>query len=223
MHEPILPLGYHDIPDAWGQWISNMAPWRWFVTMTFREVELTNVTKAPQKTRAPQSEIPLKTSKNTRTAPRLSAGVEPLFVNGIQVKQAQPLLSHESRNKLRESDMVYEHSTAYTKPGWAYAKRAWREFVRASAPPIDDRQWVRVFELQRYRGVPHIHALMTASEGSPKRMDMVDWGWHKFGTTRVHEYDPKLGAAHYLGKYLLKDYGKARDNFDIDFGGFSHV
>jgi hypothetical protein len=199
MHDLILPLGFHDIPDVFGEWLSEMAPWAWFATMSFREVPLTNITKAPKKIRTLDSGMALKTAKNSRLAPRLS---------------------DKSGDNLRESDMVYEHGTTYTKPGWAYAKKAWLELLKASAPPIDDRKWVRVFEMKKYRGVPHIHALLTASEGSPRRMDMVDWGWRKYGSTRVLEYDPKLGAAHYLGKYLLKDYGKARDNFDIEWGGF---
>ena len=108
----------------------------------------------------------------------------------------------------------------YTKPGWAYAKRAFNEFLKASSPVLDERKWVRVFEIQKDRGVPHIHALLTESSSSPRRMSMVDWCKENYGIARIFEYQKGLGAAHYLGKYLVKDYGGRKDNFDIEFGGF---
>jgi len=67
------------------------------------------------------------------------------------------------------------------------------------------------------RGVPHIHALLTESADSPRRMHMVDWCKANFGIARIFQYQRGLGAAHYLGKYLVKDHGAAKDNFDIDF------
>ena len=114
-------------------------------------------------------------------------------------------------------DKLISGGGTYTKPGWAYAKRAFNEFLKASRPAIDDRKWVRVFEIQRDRGGPHIHALLTESADSPRRMHMVDWCKANFGIARIFQYQRGLGAAHYLGKYLVKDHGAAKDNFDIDF------
>ena len=117
-------------------------------------------------------------------------------------------------------DKLIAGGGTYTKPGWAYAKRAFNEFLKASSPVLDDRKWVRVFEIQKDRGVPHIHALLTESSSSPRRMSMVDWCKENYGIARIFEYQKGLGAAHYLGKYLVKDYGGRKDNFDIEFGGF---
>ena len=114
-------------------------------------------------------------------------------------------------------DKLISGGGTYTKPGWAYAKRAFNEFLKASRPAIDDRKWVRVFEIQRDRGIPHIHALLTESVDSPRRMAMVDGCKANFGIAGIFQYQSGLGAAHYLGKYLVKDHGAAKDNFDIDF------
>jgi len=135
-----------DLKQVWGEWISGLAEWDWFVTMTFRD-------------------------------PRPSAGT-------------------------------------WTKPGWGLAKKAWRNFLEVSTPAIDARQWVRCFEVQKWRGVPHIHALVAGVDPSVRRMDMVDWCWREYGMARVLQYDPGLGAGYYLCKYLTKELG------DIDFGGF---
>jgi len=74
MYEPILPLGYEDIPDVFGEWISGMAYWRWFVTITFRDPARTLDTKAPQlqKMIRPGSDIPLKRMKNSRPGLRMA-------------------------------------------------------------------------------------------------------------------------------------------------------
>ena len=56
--------------------------------------------------------------------------------------------------------------TSWTKPGIRYANRAWWDFLTASNrnSPIDDRKWVRVMEYHKFRGVPHIHALITEAK-----------------------------------------------------------
>ena len=144
MYDPVLPLGFRDIPVAWGEWISAMADWDWFVTITLRDPVRTQDTKGAQlqKMIDPRSRIPLKGPKNSRPGPRIED------VSG----------------------------TAWTKPGRRHANRAWRNFLEASNrnSPIDDRKWVRVTEYHKFRGVPHIHALITETAGSPRRMDMVD-------------------------------------------------
>jgi len=141
---------YHMEPEllqAWGEWISGLAEWQWFVTMTFRD-------------------------------PGLST---------------------------------------WTKPGWSFAKRAWREFLKRSQPGLGELAWVRVFEIQSWRGVPHIHALVGNVDPSVRRMDLVDWSWKSFGMARILEYDAALGAQYYLCKYVTKELG------DIEFGGVHRV
>lgn len=134
-----------ELKQAWGEWLTGLAPWEWFVTMTFRD-------------------------------PRPAAGT-------------------------------------WTKPGWGYAKRAWGDFRRAIQGPLGEPTWVRCFELQKWRGVPHIHALVGNLDPALRRMDMVDWCWDRYGMARVLPYDPGLGAGYYLCKYVTKDLG------DIEFGG----
>ena len=139
---------YHmdeDLKQAWGDWLSTLGKWQWFVTLTLRD---------------------------------------PPATNGY-----------------------------WTKPGWAYAKRAWKDFTRRAQPGLGQLQWVRVFELQHWRGVPHIHGLVGNVDPSVRRMEMVDWAYERYGITRVLEYNPELGARFYLCKYLTKEIA------DIDFGG----
>lgn len=65
-------------------------------------------------------------------------------------------------------------------------------------------EFVAVTELQR-RGVAHFHLLMLGVE-SLLRLKFKD-RWERNGYARVVAYDSRLGAAGYLGKYLLKDAG----------------
>jgi len=104
--------------------------------------------------------------------------------------------------------------STWTKPGWALAKKAWREFLEVTMPAVDGRKWVRCFEVQKWRGVPHIHALVAGVDPSIRRMAMVDWCYKEYGIARILKYDPTKGAGYYLCKYVLKDGG------DIEFGGF---
>jgi len=133
------------LKQAWGHWLTGLAEWEWFVTMTFRD-------------------------------PRPAAGT-------------------------------------WTKPGWGYAKGAWNAFRKAIQGPLGEPAWVRCFELQPWRGVPHIHALVGNVDPAIRRMDMVDWCWDRYGMARVLPYDPGQGAGYYLCKYVAKELG------DIEFGG----
>ena len=113
MRELILPLGYEDIPDAFAKWLTDMAEWAWFVTLTFRDITSTSATLKPQRPRL-LSGIPLKSPKNTRP--------------GIRIGEST--------------------GTNWTKPGIAYAKKAWAEFLEVSKGYVhkDRRKWVRVLE-----------------------------------------------------------------------------
>jgi hypothetical protein len=99
----------------------------------------------------------------------------------------------------------------WTKPGYASAKKAWRELVIQAQPALGQLAWVRFFEIQPWRGVPHIHALMAGVDPSVRRMDVVDWAYDRWGITRVEKYNPHLGAGYYLCKYVTKELA------DIDF------
>jgi len=142
---------YTEVKQAWGNWLTEMAEWEWFVTMTFRD---------------------------------------PPHLPG---------------------------RGTWTKPGWGYAKKAWREFQAVTMPAVDRRRWVRCFEMQEWRGVPHIHALVAGVDPGIRRMDMVDWAWTNYGQARILPYDPSKGAGYYLCKYLSKEMS------DIEFGGLECI
>ena len=101
----------------------------------------------------------------------------------------------------------------YTAPGWAYAKGAWRKFLALTPPAIEPLTWVRCFEMQEDRNVPHIHALVAGIAPGIRRMDLVDWAWVNYGMARILPYDPTKGADYYLCKYFSKELS------DIEFGG----
>jgi hypothetical protein len=126
-----------NLKQAWGDWLSTLAPWEWFITMTLRN--------PPANTRG------------------------------------------------------------WDRPGWASAKTAWKELVGLARPPLGELATVRMFEVQKDRSVPHIHALVGNCDPSVRRMDLVDWAYRRWGITRVLEYNPELGARFYLCKYLTKE------------------
>lgn len=94
----------------------------------------------------------------------------------------------------------------WTKPGYARAVTAWNALITHAHEGIDTLQWVRFFELQKERGVPHVHGLVKGL--SDTRYNSVSAiMWRDFGFNRILEYDPKLGATHYITKYVVKELG----------------
>ena len=93
----------------------------------------------------------------------------------------------------------------WDKPGWASAKKAWGQFTGLAQPALGELKWVRMFEIQGWRGVPHVHALVANTDPSVRRMDLVDWAWDRWGIARVLEYKQELGARYYLCKYVTKE------------------
>ena len=134
-----------ELKQAWGKWLSGLADWDWYATLTFRD---------PSDPDRP----------------------------------------------------------GWTKPGWAYAKGAWGRFVQSLPIPLGEPIWVRMFELQRWRGVPHIHALIGGVKDL-RRDEAWAWWFKRYGLARILPYDPSLGAGYYLCKYVVKELG------DIDFSG----
>ncbi len=105
------------------------------------------------------------------------------------------------------------NSRGWSRPGWAYAKRAWNEFTDVVRPAIGSLQYVRAFELQRWRGAPHIHALVAGMDNTQYK-DVSSWYWRKYGFIRVLPYDADLGASYYIAKYVSKELG----DFDFSLG-----
>ncbi len=58
---------------------------------------------------------------------------------------------------------------SWTKPGYASAKRAWGEFTARARPALGELEWVRMFEVQHWRGVPHVHALVGNTDPSVRQ------------------------------------------------------
>ena len=89
--------------------------------------------------------------------------------------------------------------------GRGKADSLWRRWVRdiekaAQKAPA----FVRVTEYQRYRGVPHYHALMMNVEGL-RRLKWLDRWVSLAGWARVLPYDYRHGASYYVSKYIAKD------------------
>jgi hypothetical protein len=105
----------------------------------------------------------------------------------------------------------------WTKPGWGYAKNAFKGFVAAVQPVLGAAEYVRMFELQKERGVPHIHALLSSPE-LPRRDEAWAWWWGRYGFARILPYDHKLGARYYLCKYISKDIADIEFSPGLDNG-----
>ena len=135
-----------DLRRSWGEWLSRLAEWEYFVTLTFR-------------------------------------------------------------------DPVNKVNTTWTKPGLAYVKRAWNELISMLAPDSSRRVWVRCIETQKWRGVPHLHGLLSGCDSSVKPAELQAWTYKRYGISQIERYDSRLGAGWYLSKYA------GQDQFDIEFGG----
>lgn len=139
----MTPLPYEylstkgEVGQAWGVWLSGLADWDWWVTLTFRD---------------PPAEA-------------LARG--------------------------------------WTRPGWSYAKGGWRDFVGAVRPALGPLAWVRGFEIQKWRGAPHIHALVGGLDDT-RYAPVGLWWWNKYGMCHIEEYNAELGAGYYLCKYVSK-------------------
>jgi hypothetical protein len=105
------------------------------------------------------------------------------------------------------------NTRGWDRPGWASAKTAWRELVGLARPALGELATVRMFEIQKDRSVPHIHALVGNCDPTVRRMDLVDWAYQRWGITRVLEYNAELGARFYLCKYVTKQLS------DVEFSG----
>ena len=83
-------------------------------------------------------------------------------------------------------------------------------------PPVGHLEWVRLFEMQRSRGVPHVHGLLRGLNDT--RFSLASaMLWQRYGFNRILEYKPELGATHYITKYVVKELGDVR--FSKPFAG----
>lgn len=103
-----------------------------------------------------------------------------------------------------------EMKRGYTKRGWGYAKKAFTSFVKSLPLALGQPTWVRMFEYQHWRGVPHIHALISGV-ADLRRDAAWQWWFTRYGINRILPYDRELGAGYYLCKYVTKELG------DIEF------
>lgn len=127
-----------DLRQAWGAWLSDLADWDWYLTLTFR---------------SPSPE---------------------------------------------------EQARGYTQRGWKYAEKAWEAFIMALPAPLGIKHWVRMFEFTKWRGVPHIHALISGAKDL-RRDEAWAWWFKRYGINRILPYDRSLGAGYYLCKYVTKE------------------
>jgi len=88
----------------------------------------------------------------------------------------------------------------FTKPGYGIARNALRELVNKTGAT----DFVAVFEMQKERGVPHVHALLKTPDAiiGSVAADHFD---RAYGFSRWKVYKEGGGAAGYVGKYLAKE------------------
>ncbi len=87
-------------------------------------------------------------------------------------------------------------------PPTDFARRAFGGFIGR----LEDRcgeplAWFRGDELGERLGRLHLHALLSGTDGLFPSTVGQSW---PYGFSAVEVYDPKLGAAHYLTKYVTK-------------------
>ena len=68
-------------------------------------------------------------------------------------------------------------------------------------------------EVHKWRGTPHIHGLVSGVNPEVDIKQARDWAYHRYGIARITQYDPNLGAAWYITKFVDSD------TFNIEFGG----
>lgn len=98
-----------------------------------------------------------------------------------------------------------------TVVGWRASVQRWDrwweevESLRVGPGPA---YWVRAREPNPWRKGTHFHALVggVGSEASRRRA-WAAWFARGYGLARILPYDPTLGAAHYLAKYVVKELG----------------
>jgi DNA modification methylase len=73
-----------------------------------------------------------------------------------------------------------------------------------------------VFEKNNFRSGVHIHMLILAPEET-RRLDLMDKWAAKYGWSRIYAYEKDKGAAWYMIKYILKDYGQVEFDFMGDW------
>jgi hypothetical protein len=112
------------------------------------------------------------------------------------------------------------------RAGWSFAWKRWRDFLSRCdlhfawsyrggyrlqrqahwyAVQKENYWWWATLEVQR-RGAAHIHALI-GGPGMERRKSLYAYQWlrRECGYASVRNYNPALGAAYYLEKYLTKD------------------
>jgi len=97
----------------------------------------------------------------------------------------------------------------WTRPGFAKANAAWDDFAGFVRPALGSLEWVRFFEMQKERGVPHVHGLVKGLDDT-RFKPVSQRMWERYGFNRILEYDPNLGATHYITKYVVKELGDVR-------------
>jgi len=101
-----------------------------------------------------------------------------------------------------------EQERGWTKVGTHYAARAFKIFIKEIQKETKTKvKWVCGLEYQRWRGVPHYHALIQGVS-KLRRLDWMDWWYGRYGIARIVAYNPKQGASRYISKYVSKELGE---------------
>lgn len=164
--------------------------------------------------------------ESTDFYPWLEVEVRPKAVAGNMQKRDYKLLQEAWGNWLHyqwEWEWFVSLTFRDDHVGTGRANVLWRMWHKQLVKETGkDVQYVRVTEFQRYRGIPHYHALIL----NVKHVRRLTWKdrWDTLaGYARILRFDPKKGAAYYLCKYIVKDMGEVVFSDDIqDYTRFSN-
>ncbi len=182
------------VKEAMGDWLGELAPWDVFSTWTFAKP----VTPAGAMHLAKRY-LGLIPKREMLTRVTIAPEGKPEFFWGANV----------SCGEITSLQAVVP------------VKQYWSGDTWLSLPEMGCRALCGFVGVEKGRrgGLIHIHALL-GNTGAVKptcgeRLGAGGWGksccmvhsWPQ-GIARVYKYDPKLGAAHYVSKYVVKEFGE---------------
>ena len=99
---------------------------------------------------------------------------------------------------------VKQRPKLYAGPSPEFARRGFDAWVaQLSTPCRGEVPYFRGDELGPRTGRLHLHALVGLREDVPPAALKRAW---RLGWSVIERYDPELGAAHYVAKYVAKDF-----------------
>lgn len=172
------------LPVAWGNWLSGLDSWDWWLTITFRDTRWEWDYHWHRPIRVPMTDGPLRPPLLSRQGLVSRFGPDPR----LDCRQSAHLpTAAEQWRRVR----TYLHALE------------WKGAVTSGRPV----SWVAVEEFGRVSGRFHVHALI-AGVAYLNREEWFKRALDQFGRTRIEPFDPGKAAAFYAAKYAAKALGE---------------